>query len=54
MRNGPRSADEIPLSWGGYPVYERHWQMEFYRAATSLLSSEHTISPDVGAVFGLA
>jgi hypothetical protein len=35
------------------PVYERHWQMEFYRAATSLLSSEHTISPDVGAVFGL-
>lgn len=33
-------------------LYERHWQMEFYRVATSQLAPEHTISPDVGKVFG--
>jgi hypothetical protein len=38
----------------GAPVYERHWKMEFYRAATSLLASEHSIAPDVGPIFGVA
>jgi hypothetical protein len=34
------------------PLCERHWQMEFYRAATSQLSSLHVVWPDVGALFG--
>ena len=33
-------------------LLERHWQMEFYRACTSLLPPEHYISPDVGSKFG--
>eukprot|EP01119_Soliformovum_irregulare_P013809 TRINITY_DN370_c0_g1_i1.p1 TRINITY_DN370_c0_g1~~TRINITY_DN370_c0_g1_i1.p1 ORF type:complete len:561 (+),score=61.51 TRINITY_DN370_c0_g1_i1:80-1762(+) len=32
---------------------ERLWQMEFYRAATSLLPSKHVISPDAGTTFNL-
>jgi hypothetical protein len=38
----------------GGPLYERHWQMEFYRAATSQLSTLHTVSTDVGALFNCA
>jgi hypothetical protein len=34
------------------PLYERQWQMEFYRAATSLLSDKQVPSADVGAIFG--
>ena len=31
-------------------VYERHYQMEWYRAATSYLPENVRIAPDVGAV----
>jgi hypothetical protein len=35
-------------------LLERAWQMEFYRAAFTLLpTNEHTISPDVGYIFGI-
>jgi len=34
-------------------LLERQWQMEFYRASTTLLPvNKHWISPDVGALFG--
>jgi len=32
-------------------LYERQWQVEFYRAAVSALPSNCNISPDVGSVF---
>ena len=34
------------------PFYERQWQMEFYHAATSLITNNQVISSDVGAIFG--
>jgi hypothetical protein len=33
-------------------ILERHWQMEFYRAGSSLLPNGFSISPDVGYMFG--
>ena len=33
-------------------LYERMWQMEWYRAASSAVPENVTISPDVGPVFG--
>lgn len=32
-------------------LYERQWQMEFYRVATSVLPERHGISADVGKIF---
>jgi len=33
-------------------LFERHWQVEFYRAASSLVPNQRYISPDVGPRFG--
>jgi hypothetical protein len=33
-------------------LLERTWQMEFYRAATSLVDSSVCVSPDVRHMFG--
>ncbi len=33
-------------------ILERQWQMEFYRTATTLVTRLHSVSPDVGRVFG--
>ncbi|CAG8559314.1 4284_t:CDS:2, partial [Paraglomus occultum] len=33
-------------------LYERSWQMEWYRAASTVVPAMATISPDVGPIFG--
>jgi len=33
-------------------LYERQWQVEFYRAAVSLLPPTCSVNPDVGSIFG--
>ena len=36
----------------GSRLYERAWQMEWYRAASTAVPEFHTVSPDVGPIFG--
>jgi hypothetical protein len=48
---GPRAlCNSICHSIDG-SLFERQWQFEFHRAATTLLTGLNTISPDVGSIF---
>ena len=36
------------------PLYERSWQMEWYRASTIVVPEKESVSADVGPIFGSA